>query len=327
MRPFLAALVASAFLAFAAPASAELVYVKNPAAVDAKVFIAHDDGTGPRELTTGTQPQIAPNGATVAVLRANGSRQELWLVNADGTNERRLTASTAVESVTFSPDSTLLAAEIGGRRLMVFEVATGRMATLVRGFIKGLTFSPDSQTIAYGLGVDSTARGASDVSKVSVLGGEPEQLTDDGRSLLPVWGPQRIALVKQKAASRGGPIPAYDIWSMTAQGRRARRITVTRVPDGVSGLLPIEWSADGRRLTAQYVGEDVRVGFTVNPFTGRTRSLRRKVAFDLSADGSAVLTHSGGADPAARHNVYSAPYEGGPSTLLVRDAAFPDWTR
>jgi hypothetical protein len=327
MRPLLAALAVLAPLAFAAPASAELVYVKNPAAADAKIFIALDDGTGPRELVTGTQPQIAPDAKTVAFVRAEGGRQGLWLVNADGTNERVLTASSAIESVTFSPDAQLLAAEVGGRRLMIFEVATGRMATLVRGPVKGLSFSPDAQRIVYGLGADATARGASDVFTVSVLGGDSERLTDDGRSLLPVWGPQRIAFVKQKAAARGGPIPAYDIWTMTSQGRRARRVTVTKVPEGVSGLLPIEWSADGRRLIAQYVGEDVRVGFTVNPFRGGTRSLRRKVAFDLSADGTTVLTHSGGADPAAKHNIYAAPYDGGPSTLLVRNAAFPDWTR
>jgi dipeptidyl aminopeptidase/acylaminoacyl peptidase len=313
-------------LAWAAPASAELVYVKDPAGA-ATVFIAADDASSPRELAKGTQPVIAPDARTVALLRARGSQQELWLVPAGGGEGRRLAISRSVESVTYSPDASLLAAEIGGRRLMVFEVGTGRSATLVRGFVKGLSFSPDGQRIAFGRGSDATARGASDVQTVSVLGGDPVPLTDDGRSLLPVWGPDRIAFVKQKAASRGGAIPAYDIWTMTAEGNRVRRLTTTKVPEGVSGLLPVEYSADGRRLIAQYVGADVRVGFTVNPFTGRTRALRRKVAFDLTGDGSAVLTHSGGPDPAAKHNVYAAPYGGGPSVLLVRNAAFPDWSR
>ena len=156
---------------------------------------------------------------------------------------------------------------------------------------------------------------------MSVLGGDADRLTTNGRSLLPVWGPSRIAFVRRKSSG------AYDIWTMTAEGRRARRVTKTRVPSGSSGLAPVEFSADGRRLAAQYVAGRARIGFTVNPFSGKTRALRRKVAFDLSADGSSVLTQSGGAEPEGRHNVYSAPYGGGASKLLVRNAAFPDWSR
>ncbi len=324
----LAALLAA--LAAPGPASADLVYVKDlvPAAGrTTTVWTARDDGSSARKLAEGTQPAISPDAGTVAFLRNTGSRAELRLIPARGGGERRLTASSSVESVQFSPDGELLAAEIGGRRLMIFEVATGRMATLATGFIKGLSFSPDSQRIAFGRGSDATARGRSDIYSVSVNGGKAEQLTDDGRSLLPTWGPQRIAFVKQKAQSRGGAIPAYDIWAMTPAGERVRRVTRTKVPEGVSGLLPLEWSADGRRLIAQYVGQDVRVGFTVNPFTGRTRALRGKVAFDLAGDGQTILIQSGGADPAARHNILSAPYGGGASTLLVRNAAFPDWSR
>jgi Tol biopolymer transport system component len=311
----------------AAPASAALVYVKT---VDGKptIFAAQDDGSEPRELVDGTQPQISPDGGTVAYLKtAEGQRTRLALVPVAGGDERVLTASRLIESVAFSPDSKLVAAEVGGRRLDLFEVDTGRMATLARGSIKGLSFSPDSDQIAYGLGVDATARGAADVYRVSVLGGKPRRLTRDGRSLLPVWGPQRIAFVKQKGTDRSGRIPTYDIWKMSPRGREVRRVTSTKVPDGVSGLLPIEWSADGRRLIAQYVGAEVRVGFTVNPNDGRTRSLRSKVAFDLASDGSAVLTQSGGIDPEKRHNIYAAPYARGKSTLLVRNASFPDWSR
>ena len=324
----IAALLAA--LAAPAPASADLVYVKDlvPAAGRATtVWIARDDGSQARKLAEGTQPAISPDASTVAFLRTSGGRSELRLIPARGGEARRLTASSSVESVQFSPDGKLIAAEVGGRRLMIFEVATGRMATLAGGFIKGISFSPDGRRIAYGRGADATARGRSDIYTVSVTGGDTNQLTDDGRSLLPSWGPERIAFVKQKAQSRGGAIPAYDIWTMTASADRVRRVTKTKVPEGVSGLLPLEWSADGRRLIAQYVGQDVRVGFTVNPFTGRTRALRGKVAFDLAADGATILIQSGGADPAARHNILSAPYGGGASTLLVSNAAFPDWSR
>lgn len=325
MRLLLATL--AALLLGAAPASAALVYVKAPSGAAPTVFAAQDDGADPRRLVEGNQPQISGDGALVAFLRPSGSRTQLALIPTAGGPVRPLVTSSSIESVSFSPDAKLVAAEVGGRRLIVFETDTGRAGTLATGFIKGLSFAPDSTRIVYGLGVDATARGAADVYKVSVRGGRARRLTRDGRSLLPIWGPQRIAFVKQKGAGRPSAIPAYDVWGMDVRGRRERRITVTEVPEGVSGLLPIEWSADGRRLIAQYVGADVRVGFTVNPNSGSTRSLRSKVAFDLAADGSAVLTQSGGIDPAATHNVYAAPYEGGESELLVRNASFPDWSR
>lgn len=325
MRLLLATLVA--FLLAVPTASAALVYVKTPASGAPTIFAAGNDGSDPRRLVDGTQPQISGDGATVAFLRASGSRTELALIPTAGGPVRALVTSRSIESVAFSPDAKLVAAEVGGRRLMVFETDTGRMGTLATGFIKGLSFAPDSTRMVFGRGVDATARGAADVYKVSVRGGPARRLTRDGRSLLPIWGPQRIAFVKQKGAERTSMIPAYDVWGMDVGGRQERRITVTKVPSGVSGLLPIEWSADGRRLIAQYVGANVRVGFTINPNSGGTRSLRRKVAFDLASDGSAVLTQSGGIDPAARHNVYAAPYAGGESELLVRNASFPDWSR
>jgi Tol biopolymer transport system component len=311
MRLLLATLVA--FLLAVPTASAALVYVKTPASGAPTIFAAGNDGSDPRRLVDGTQPQISGDGATVAFLRASGSRTELALIPTAGGPVRALVTSSSIESVTFSPDAKLVAAEVGGRRLMVFETDTGRMGTLATGFIKGLSFAPDSTRMVFGRGVDATARGTADVYKVSVRGGPARRLTRDGRSLLPIWGTSVI--------------PAYDVWGMDVGGRQERRITVTKVPSGVSGLLPIEWSADGRRLIAQYVGANVRVGFTINPNSGGTRSLRRKVAFDLASDGSAVLMQSGGIDPAARHNVYAAPYAGGESELLVRNASFPDWSR
>lgn len=323
-------------LAGACAASANLVYVKDVTGVKrpSSVWIARDDGTGALKLGEGSLPRISADGTLVAYVHARaGGRQELMLAPGSGGDPRRLTTSTRIESLRFSPDGLLLAAEIGGRRLIVFETATGRSGTVARGFIKGLSFSPDSTRIVFGRGVDATATGPSDVYSVSTVGADLERLTDDGRSLLPVWGPDRIAMVKQKGRTSGATgVPAYDIWVMTPAGRRVRRVTRTKVPEMVSGLLPVEWSADGRRLLAQYVGQDVQVGFTVNPFTGRTRALSRspvrsKVAFGLSGDGSAILAMTGGPDPAQSHNLVSAPYEGGASTLLVRNAAYPDWSR
>jgi hypothetical protein len=51
------------------------------------------------------------------------------------------------------------------------------------------------------------------------------------------------------------------------------------------------------------------------------------VGFDLSSNGRRILAHTGGPDPAAAHDVVTVPYRGGKPTVLVEDAAYPDWTR
>lgn len=301
--------------ASAAPASADLVYVKEGRGASQDLWIAADDGRSPRKLAgDAAAPRIARDASRVAYLDAAG--RELWLVGTRGGEPRRLYRGSTVGAAKFSPDGELIATVADGR-LRVFQTATGFMGVIARGRIGAFSFSPDGQQIAY----DRERGGETDIFTVPALGGDARRLTRDGRSLLPAWGPERVAFVRRKTTG------AYDIWTMTPQRTRVRRLTKTKVPDGASGLAPIEFSEDGRRLIAQYIAGEVNVGFTVNPFTGRTRALRRKVAFDLASDGSAVLTQSGGTAAGGRHNIYAAPYAGGKSQLLVRDAFSPSWSR
>jgi hypothetical protein len=86
-------------------------------------------------------------------------------------------------------------------------------------------------------------------------------------------------------------------------------------------------------MIAQFEGQDIAVGFRVNPNTGKVHSLGDFkedgfVAADLTADGRTVLGTSGGpARDDDRHNVVTMPYRGGKTTVLVRRAFDPDWSR
>ena len=108
-----------------------------------------------------------------------------------------------------------------------------------------------------------------------------------------------------------------------------RRLTSLTIPPLFSGLVPLELSADGRRLLAVFTGQDAGVGFTVDARTGRTRALSRDVegglvGFDLSADGRD--------DPRPHRRPRPGPvarrrarcrYGGGEPTVLVEDAGVP----
>jgi Tol biopolymer transport system component len=192
--------------------------------------------------------------------------------------------------------------------------------------VRRFAFSPDSSALVLG-----AARGdASDLWVFTIAAGTRARITHDGRSLDPVWGPD--GLVFDRMRRRRGDAPAFQLWAAQADGSHARRITHMRIPRLLSGLVPLDLSADGSRLLAEFEGQDISVAFAVNPSTGRARSLSRLlesgfVGAALSADGSRVLGTTGGPDPSARHSVATVPYRGGHTHVLVRNAAYPDWSR
>ena len=82
--------------------------------------------------------------------------------------------------------------------------------------------------------------------------------------------------------------------------------------------MPLEVSADSRRMLSVFTGQDTEVGFTVKDDTRARRHAalstdfeRGIVGFDLSADGKTILGHTGGPDPGNAHDVITLPYGGG----------------
>ena len=122
---------------------------------------------------------------------------------------------------------------------------------------------------------------------------------------------------------RPGDAPAYNLFAVNPDGGSVRRITSLNIPSLVSGLLPLEQSADGNRLLAEFVGQDTSVGFRVNPATGRVHALGTDfengfVAADLTADGRTVLVARApdgrGARLALRNHPRGGPLFAGPQT-------------
>ncbi|HEY52264.1 MAG TPA: SH3 domain-containing protein, partial [Caldilineae bacterium] len=57
-----------------------------------------------RQLTTGQDPAISPDGKTVAFVRDNGSDAGLYLIDIDGRNERRIRIESKLRAPAWSPD-------------------------------------------------------------------------------------------------------------------------------------------------------------------------------------------------------------------------------
>jgi WD40-like Beta Propeller Repeat len=329
----LAGLIAAAL--WAAPAQARMVYVKNPGGVAPTVYVATDKGKDPRRLGIGRAPTISPDGRWVAFVTSptgGGSQMETVVLQRFTSGSQRVVMrSRGFDSLRFSPDSRLLGAISRGQRVRVYEIASDRVRTAATGEIRGYSFSPDSKSIVVGRAENENFQAPSDLYSGPALGGKRlVRLTDFGRAMNPVWGPEEILF--DRFRRRRGDAPAFNLWAVQPVANGAlRRLTQLNIPRLVSGLVPLEVSADARRMLAVFTGQDTEVGFTVATRNGATRALSRDfergiVGFDLSADGKRILAHTGGPDPSAAHDVVSVPYSGGEPKLLVENAAYPDWT-
>jgi Tol biopolymer transport system component len=345
---FLAVLaVLGACLVAPATSQATLVFTRNP--FNPAVFVAKDDGSAARRVALGSNPRVSPDGKTVVFYRSRkGSRPSALMIAAVSGGAPRKLASGWQDPFVFawSPDSAriavLLGPEVGAQRLTTIDIAGGTRQTIAGGFFSGVSFSSQgSEQLVYARAESESFPPRSDLYRIDLLppgavgvaAPQPQQLTSDHRSFSPLWGPSnRIVFVKQLGEKRRKYGPKNDLFLMRPDGTEVRRLTHTKVGPLLFGLTPIEWSANGRRLLAEFGGQDTSYAVAVNPKTGSERPLTkaREVGFvgtAISLNGKVVLGSLGGFEPGPNHKVVSIPYTGGKPKVLANNASEPDWSR
>jgi Tol biopolymer transport system component len=182
-----------------------------------EIFLARVDGTERRNLTNDPAndwgPAWSPDGTTITFNSdRDGGALRGYLVNADGSNLRRLDVDTWFEYPSFSPDGSAITFEgyVGtDYEVYVADVASGTVEQLTDspGRDGWPAWSPDGKTIAFSSVRDDCALAPRD---------------------LDCW--------------RGGAEDEHsDIWLMDADGRNQRRLT----PE-ISQF--VAWSPDGDYL-------------------------------------------------------------------------------
>jgi hypothetical protein len=237
----------------------------------------------------------------------------------------------------WSPDSTLVAAlrgpELGKLKLVLINVVSGAQRVVAQGFFSGFSFSSDGSELVYSRAGSEKYPPRSDVFRVSTGGGKPVRLTSDRRSLDPLWGPNgKIVFVKLLEAKKRKYGPKNELYLMNPQGKGVKRLTHTKVGPLLQGLFPTDWSANGKRILAEFGGQDTSYAVGVNATTGAQHPIGKAgevgfVGTGLSADGKTVLGFEGGFDPINKHDVVSVPYGGGKPTVLAKNAYKPSWSR
>jgi hypothetical protein len=317
-------------LVMATPAHATLTYVKGAAQAESKVFVADDDGKHPHRIGVGNSPVVSPDGRWVAWIEPGDTARVMMRLADRSRKAREVASSNFAGELGFSPDSKTLGL-ITGTRLWVYDIHDRESTKAASGNIRGFSYSPDSKSVVFGTsGRNAAFDGAADLYSFEIATKNRTRITRDRKSLNPLWGANGIIHDRQKP--RQGDAPTYNLFEIQPDGGSLRRITSLKITPLLSGLVPLELSADGKRLIAELIGQDTSAGYAVNPRTGSVRPFTPGkfengfVAANLTADGKTVLGHTGGPDPTNRHNVVTMPYGGGKAKVLVRKAFDPDWS-
>jgi Tol biopolymer transport system component len=170
------------------------------------INIMNADGSNRIKLTTSDSngangdldPALSPDGTQVAFVRTVGSKSQLMLVNADGTNLRQIRSSTHLRAPQWHPNGTKIIYSVnaspsvvtfminadGTRDQQLIEAGDGQLAA----------WSPDGKKLAF---VSSRAGAGRDIYTMNADGSELLRVTntDDYSEWSPRWSPDGKKIV------------------------------------------------------------------------------------------------------------------------------------
>ena len=218
------------------------------------IYVMNADGSGQRRLTHGHvhfSVAWSPDGQKMLFERMNprhpggvagGFPEDLHVMNADGSGQRRLTRNPARDNApVWSPDGRRIAFD-GGRDVWVMnpDGSGQRSLTPAAHWWSGSpAWSPDGRKLAFTRRARVWAAGKAHIYVVNADGSERRRLTQRGGS--PAWSPDG-----GKIAFDGGQryrldrTPPHGIFVMNADGSEQRRLTLR-------GWSPA-WSPDGQMI-------------------------------------------------------------------------------
>jgi len=329
----------------APPVPVRIAYITGTAhTLVPSVWIASADGQERKKLGPGVDPILSPNGQSVASQQyGTGPNSETGpaitiysTAGAPAANYLSLAGAIATP-LAWSPDSRYLAVALQSTALtdiaprsslVVIDTATGIAHTITNGSVSGASFAPDgSDRIVFSRALSLSITANVNLYVSGPEGGGITRLTNDGRSLEPLWGSRYIAYDRERPRHDG---PEYQIWLRSPTGGAAKKLTNVPVPQLLSGLVPIAFSADGSRLVAEYGGEDTSEAWTVRVPSGRAQRIlvhgRTVTAAGISRDGFWVLLDENTFEnPPSSGRISEIPFTGGPATTLIAHAAQANW--
>lgn len=265
-------------------------------------------------LSVECTPAMAPE--RIAVTSTQDGNQELYVLDADGTNPVRLTTTPESEvSPALSPDArrVVFIRRVGTQeRVVVIDVDGANELPLTDLLFDALnpTWSPNGQQIAFTCTLPTSTLGE-ELCIVNVDGSNLHSVESDGfafTALYPDWDPtsDRIGLVADPSSVDG----TFDFFSSTGNG-------LGFVTTGQNGAIAPAWSPNGNHIAfARFGGTDI---YVADAATGATVTLTSGMGMKSSPtwtrDGSAVVYEQAG-------NLYRVPASGGMPEQLTTGAVY-----
>jgi WD40 repeat protein len=333
--------IAAVAALFVLPAAANATLAYNTNIFNQHVWVANDNGSNAKPIGAGFNPKVSPDGNLVAFERQGKNHTPEMKLYDVKTGKTKTILTPWRETFTFawSPDSTMVAAlrggELGKQSLYVVDVESGKLTKIATGYFNGVSFSPDSTEVVFGLGSTQYYPQKTNVIRAPVAGGPTSPLTHDNVSGDPLWGPTgQIVFTKLLNAGSRKYGPKNDLFLMNEDGRAVKRLTHTKVDQLAQGLFPTAWSASGKQLLTEFGGQDQSYAVAVDPKTGAERNLSPGnvetgfVGVALTPDGKTALGYLGGFEGPgsnSRLKIVSVPYVGGKQKVLVKGGFNPSW--
>jgi Tol biopolymer transport system component len=221
--------------------------------------------------------------------------------------------------------------KIGKSGLAIIDTKTGTVAMVAHGTVSGISWSPTSDSLVYGLAAATAFNAPTNLYEYSSAksSGSTRALTTNGRSVEPVWGKRGIVFAR--VSERGHQqAPMYQLFVLN--GGHLTQITHMKIGSLVDGLVPVAVSADGTYLAAEFVGTDTAAGYSVNLATHVVKRLVVKgqevSAWGISRDGKRILVDFGGFEnPPQDGTLETVPFSGGSPTVLVTHGDLGSWNQ
>lgn len=236
-----------------------IAFERSESGSGTRIFTATAKGKRLRQVSSDSASSAdasarwSPDGTRLAFVRYAGDFGEIWAVDAEGANQRNLSADTDPDiSPAWSPDGARIA-YIRGSELWTMNADGSHQQRYLTNVRFALDWSPDGTRLVFERVTDGWSQiWVADLDDPT----SAKQLTlDPTNHELPRWSPDGERIVF--AADHG-------VWTIRADGTEPTLLTTA---DAVAAATAPTWSPDGRRILFTL---DRRLR-TINPNGGRAK--------------------------------------------------------
>ena len=241
---------------------------------------------------------------------------EIYVMNADGSGQTRLTRDAFAQDPTWSPDGTRIAFTKADFFIVVMNADGSGQTRLNSDSSDDLAWSPDGTKLAFASQRTSlVAAGiASEIYVINATGGGETRLTQNSApDFDPAWSPdgRKIAFDSNRDGN-------YEIYVMNADGSGPTRLTQNAVGDDGPA-----WSPDGRKIAFASERDGNWEIYVMNADgSGPTRLTQNEAADDgfpaWSPDGTKIAFNT---NREGNYEIYVMNADGSGQTNLTQNAA------